>query len=266
MDGWLHREGPAGGGRGVPILFVHGAWHGAWCWRDRFLPWFAGRGHPAWALDLRGHGGRPAGKAFHRLRVADYVDDLGRAVAAVREAEGAAPVLVGHSMGGLVVQHHLARRTAPAAVLLASVPPRGIVPTVTRGFARHTGTFLRLLLTGDTRVLLSTERLVRDLLLSEATPRATVRAALERVDRESWMALADMAFLALPDPTRVLSPVAVLGGEDDGIVARHEIESTARAYRTTPAFFPGGHDLMLDVAWEAVAEHVQETIHRHHAP
>jgi pimeloyl-ACP methyl ester carboxylesterase len=38
-----------------PILFVHGAWHGAWCW-ENFLPYFADRGYGAYAVSLRGHG------------------------------------------------------------------------------------------------------------------------------------------------------------------------------------------------------------------
>ncbi len=30
----------------VPLLFVHGGWHGAWCWDDHFLDFFAGCGLP----------------------------------------------------------------------------------------------------------------------------------------------------------------------------------------------------------------------------
>jgi len=39
-----------------PLLFVHGICHGAWCWEEHFLPWFAERGFEAHAVDLRGHG------------------------------------------------------------------------------------------------------------------------------------------------------------------------------------------------------------------
>jgi hypothetical protein len=38
-----------------PILFLHGAAHGAWCWAEHFLPWFAGRGCECHALSFRGH-------------------------------------------------------------------------------------------------------------------------------------------------------------------------------------------------------------------
>ena len=39
-----------------PLLFVHGAWHGAWCWTTNFTDWFAERGYTSYAVDLSGHG------------------------------------------------------------------------------------------------------------------------------------------------------------------------------------------------------------------
>ena len=42
--------------RKPPLLFVHGGYCDAWCWTPYFLPWFAARGWPAYALSLRGHG------------------------------------------------------------------------------------------------------------------------------------------------------------------------------------------------------------------
>ncbi len=38
----LRRE-PASASESAPLLFVHGAFHGAWCWDVHFLPWFAPR-------------------------------------------------------------------------------------------------------------------------------------------------------------------------------------------------------------------------------
>ncbi|WP_234478656.1 alpha/beta fold hydrolase [Streptomyces sp. MBT65] len=41
--------------RATPLLFVHGYWHGSWCWSDVIAHVAAG-GHPALAVDLAGHG------------------------------------------------------------------------------------------------------------------------------------------------------------------------------------------------------------------
>src|SRR6516165_7262546 len=43
----------------VPLLFVHGGWHGAWCWDDQFLGYFADAGYRAVSMSLRGHGASP---------------------------------------------------------------------------------------------------------------------------------------------------------------------------------------------------------------
>lgn len=40
----------------TPLLFVHGAAHGAWCRDEYFLDFFADRGYRALAVSLRGHG------------------------------------------------------------------------------------------------------------------------------------------------------------------------------------------------------------------
>ena len=43
----------------VPLLFVHGAGHAAWCWDEHFLDFFADKGFRAVAVSLRGHGASP---------------------------------------------------------------------------------------------------------------------------------------------------------------------------------------------------------------
>ena len=124
---------PKGVSRAVPILFVHGAWHGAWCWEKHFLPHFAEKGYASFALSLRGHGNSERPPHFRWMRIADYVADMAKVVGQLPEE----PVLVGHSMGGLVVQKYLEEHTAPAAVLLAPVPVKGVLRTTLRIFFHH---------------------------------------------------------------------------------------------------------------------------------
>jgi pimeloyl-ACP methyl ester carboxylesterase len=83
-----------------PLLFVHGAWHGAWCWDEHFLDFLADRGFRAVALSLRGHGNSPTDKRLSRCSIADYVHD----VVSVAETLPTPPVVIGHSMGGFVAQ------------------------------------------------------------------------------------------------------------------------------------------------------------------
>ena len=102
----------------TPILFVHGAWHGAWCWQPHFMPYFADQGYAVYAVSLRGHGNSDGRSSVRWHRIKDYVEDLGNAVARMPRR----PVLVGHSMGGLgrKSSRNVARRPARAG----DAPPR----------------------------------------------------------------------------------------------------------------------------------------------
>ena len=126
-------EIPASAAHATPILFVHGMWHGAWCWAEHFLPYFAQHGYAAYALSLRGHGVSEGREKLRWTSLAKYVVDVSQAAAEIK----ATPVLVGHSMGGMVVQKYLESHQAPAAVLLASAPPTGLGAATLRVARRH---------------------------------------------------------------------------------------------------------------------------------
>lgn len=81
----------------APIVLVHGACHGPWCW-ERVTPLLEAAGHTVTAVELPGRGASGA-PGWWRWSLTDY------AAAVVRSAEQAArPVIaVGHSMGGQVI-------------------------------------------------------------------------------------------------------------------------------------------------------------------
>src|SRR3954447_2530482 len=107
---------------GAPVLFVHGAFAGAWMWREVFMPFFARRGRACAAVSLRGHGASEGRAGLRAARLSDYRDDLQRAFAALPEP----PVVVAHSLGGLLAQQLIGREEMRALALLASLPPEGL--------------------------------------------------------------------------------------------------------------------------------------------
>ena len=60
---------PARATRKPPLIFIHGGYCDAWCWEPHFLPYFAQRGYPSYALPLRGPG-KPDRVEAARLAVA----------------------------------------------------------------------------------------------------------------------------------------------------------------------------------------------------
>ncbi len=236
--------------RPTPLIFVHGAWHGAWCWQDTFIPFFTRAGFAVTALSLRGHGGSDGRAGLRRHSIADYVADLASVMAGLRPA----PVLVGHSMGGLVVQKYLERGpAAAAAVLLASVPTSGATATALRVLRHHPLQFAKINLRLSLYPLVETPQLAREYLFSAHTPPELVAATHHRLQDESYRAFLDM-MTRLPRPKRVRVPVRVLGAAEDAIFHPDEVQRTARAYGTQATIYPRmGHNMMMEPGWEQVA-------------
>jgi pimeloyl-ACP methyl ester carboxylesterase len=237
----------------VPLLFVHGAWHAAWCWDEHFLGFFADKGYRALAVSFRGHGSSPTDKSLRVCSVADYVDDVG----SVADSLPTTPVVIGHSMGGLIVQKYLESHNAPAGVLMASIPPQGNLGSALRWIRQRPAHFAKMTVTGKGLPYISTPQLAREKFFSAYTPESDVLAYAARLQEDSSRIGIDCALLKLPRPKRVSTPMLVLGAEEDGAHTRKEILATARAYGTEAECFPDmGHNMMLEPGWAAVAERI----------
>lgn len=244
-----HPSGPA---RAVPLLFIHGAYAAAWCWEEHFLPFFAAAGFASYAVSLSGHGGSPGREHLDSLGIADYVRDVGK----VATALPAPPVLLGHSMGGLVVQKYLEQAVAPAAVLLCSVPPQGLwMSAIGIAFSRPG------LLTELNRLLDGSRphpETLRQAMFAQPIDTDTLMRYYRRLQPESHRAIWDMTLFNLPFPLRVhRPPMLVLGAEHDTLIPTSQTAMTGQAYAVAPHIFPGlGHGLMLERDWELVAQHI----------
>jgi len=254
---------PSGARRATPLLCVHGAWHGAWCWDAHFLGYFAQQGYAAHALSLRGHGLSEGRDRLRWTRIADYVED----VAAIVRQLDAAPVLIGHSMGGLVVQKYLEAHAAPGAVLLAAVPPSGVLTTTLRIAARHPALFALANLRLSLLPLVSTPALAREAFFSDALSQTQVAEYTSRLQDESYFGFLDMLAFNLPRPASVSAPLLVLGAQHDTIFSPHQIEATARAYGTKAEMFADmAHDMMLEPGWQLVADRILGWLRERNTP
>lgn len=250
----LH-ESAQGVPKTIPILFIHGAWHGAWCWQPYFMPYFASQGYDCFALSLRGHAGSEGREALFKTSLADYVDDVARVADDITAQTGQRPILIGHSMGGLITMKALERMTAPAAVLLAPIPVRGFIPAMLRQLLRKPARSFRVLTQLSPYMLVNTPESTRDMFFSPDIPRTDLLRYFERIQPESFRVLLDVTLLDLPRPDRVRVPVQVLGAGNDSIFTPYEIKATATAYRAAPVMFENmAHDMMLEPEWQRVAD------------
>jgi non-heme chloroperoxidase len=242
---------PSGPSKSAPLLFVHGAFAGAWCWEEHFLPFFAEAGFASYAVSLSGHGGSRGRERLDHLAIADYVADLAEVVGRLPVP----PVLIGHSMGGFVVQKYLERHEAAGAVLMCSVPPQGLMSAAFGMMFSHPGLFrdLNTLMSGGQVALDS----LREALFAQPIGMDDLARFYRWSQPESHRAIWDMSLFDLPHPSRIAGrlPMLVLGAEHDHLMPPSTAELTARSYGVEAEIFPGmGHGLMLERDWRKVAQ------------
>ena len=209
----------------TPLLFIHGMLHGAWCWDVHFLDYFARHGFAAHAVNLRGHGSSDGHEKLRWTRIADYVEDV---VSTTRQLPRL-PVLIGHSMGGFVIQKYLEHYSAAGAVLLSSPPPFGLVRTMLKIAWRRPFVFAKANLTFSLLPVIATPQLAREAFFSADFPDDPLRDYWSLMQDESYRALLDMVALDLPKRVKASTPLLVLGAGRDNMLAASEIEATAHA-------------------------------------
>lgn len=249
------------------VVFVHGMYMTPTCW----APWtdyFADRGYralaPAWpgrdrpVSELRAANPDPT---TARLRLRDIIDALTRVVVELDEK----PVLIGHSMGGLVVQLVLQQGLASAAVAVDSAPPAGVF-TTQLSFLKANWGHITPFASLDSPVVMGFERFqyafVNDL------PLAVQREAFETfVVPESRHVPRD-ALGAKIDFSRPHAPLLFIAGSNDHIIPAALNRSNFRRYKAAESVvdyqeFPGRtHFIIGQDNWREVADFTLEWLSR----
>jgi pimeloyl-ACP methyl ester carboxylesterase len=238
----------------APILMIHGAFCGGWVF-EAFAEPFRSAGHEVLTPDLPGHqpGASPA--AVAGLSMSDYAAAVARAAAAL----DAPPVLVGHSLGGLVCVLAAARVQTSGLILLAPSAPWGVSgSTMEEGISAVAlyalGPFWTQAVQPDYATFqhFGVDRLARP----------ERRAAFERMRPESGRALfetlnwwLDPFMTTLTHPSRINAPMLALAGERDVIHSPTTVRETARRLGAQMEVLPGmSHWLPAEPGWREMAD------------
>src|SRR5215218_7187321 len=193
-------EGPA---TGPPVLFVPGFGQGAWVYAEHWLERTAGRGFPAYAMSLRGHG---ASGTAEKTTMRGYVHDVTQVAAGLPKQA----VLVGHGAGALVVAMALARYPARAGVLVA--PVFGGVSTALGLLRRNPAGTLPGLFGGHVSLRPAQ-------LFSRSLPAKEAQSYTARLQRVPAGAQRQLLRRQEPETPVGAPPVLVAGSPDDRVVA-----------------------------------------------
>lgn len=240
------------------LLFVHGAFAGGWMWTETFMPFLAKAGYPCYALSLRGHAGSAGGEHINWHSIGDYVDD----VKTVVDWLGEPPVLIGHSMGGFIVQKYLERREAPAVALICSVPPQGLIASQFHLMFNKPQLFQEINQIMDGKY--SDTGTLREALFAGEVDETMLAAWLSRMQPESHRALWDMSMFSLPNLYAMhRPPMLILGAEDDVLVPAFLVQTTGQTYGEPVHIFRDmGHAVTHEKEWPLVAATLQDWLEK----
>jgi len=160
-------------------------------------------------------------------------------------------------MGAFVVEKFLETRSALAAVLIAPVPPQGVMGLTWRLLRRNPEIVARCYSKLSLLPLVSTPALVRSAFFSADMPEESLIRYTSQMQEESFRAYLDLLFLNVTIKRRTNTPIMILGAADDALFTPQEVEAVAYAYGTSAEIFPGmAHDMMLERNWRAVADRI----------
>jgi pimeloyl-ACP methyl ester carboxylesterase len=241
-----------------PVLFIHGLTAGAWVF-EAWLHYFADRGTPAYALDLRGHNGSRPVPDYGRTSLRDYATDVADAAAFIASRhDGAVPALLGHSMGGLIAQIAAERGVGSALVMMSSAPPRGIIlfnPSLVFQQLKYLPALF-----GSRPFLVAEEEQME--ITFNVTPREDALRFVKRLVPESGRAAKEITFgLIAVDAAKIRVPRLSTGGVQDAFVPASIARKLATKYGCECRLYDAhGHNMMGEPGWERPASELLEWV------
>jgi pimeloyl-ACP methyl ester carboxylesterase len=243
----------------APVIMVHGAFCGGWAF-DAFRGPFEAAGHVCLTPDLRGRGG----SASAGVSMGDYAADI----EALVRTQSIAPILIGHSLGGLVAQMAATRAPVRALILLAPSAPWGVpggsVEEAVSAMSLYAlGPFWMQAIEPDyaTAHHYSLDR------IDPAARKAIFARMVGESGRALWETLnwwLDPFMTTQVAPERIAAPVLAMAGGQDRVHPPATVRQTAERLGGELVIFPEmSHWLVAEPGWEQVARGCLDWIDRH---
>jgi pimeloyl-ACP methyl ester carboxylesterase len=249
-----------------PIVFIHGLWLHPTSWR----PWQDFFERAGYDTSAPGWPGVQPTVELARVNpdsVADQgIDDVVEHYAAIIEALPAAPVLIGHSFGGMIAERLLGENRAVAAVAIDAAQIKGVLPLPLSSLRSTLPVFKNP--ANKHRAVTLTSKQFRysfgNALTDEESDALYERWVVSAPGRPLFEAA--VANLSPHSPAKVdtdnstRGPLLLVTGGEDHTVPESITKSTLKQYRHSDAvtdiveFADRGHSLTIDAGWAEIAE------------
>ncbi|MFQ5996132.1 MAG: alpha/beta hydrolase [Dehalococcoidales bacterium] len=251
------------------IVMIHGMWGGGWNW-ENFQQFFGGKGYHCITPTLRLHDVDPKAPPHPQLgttSLLDYVEDLEKDIRKLDTL----PILMGHSMGGLLAQILGSRGLAKALVLLAPAPPSplGIMalkPSVIRGFLSpllRWGFWRKPMRQTFAEAAYSTMNLLTEKEQKRLYDRYVYESGRAACEIGFWFL--DQKRAAQVDESKVTCPMLIIEGSQDRIMPASVVRKTARKYKAVATYreLPNhAHWLIVEPGWQEIAEDIADWLNQ----
>lgn len=243
-----------------PVLFIHGMWGSANVWQ-KYVSRFEAQGYETRAITLRHHEvtiDQPAPDGAEKVGLQDHVDDILEIIASYETP----PILIGHSMGGLLVQLAAAKTDHVHAVIgICPAPPAGVFALKLSAIKLFSEIlFTPMFWKKATKVSYEKARFGFFHTLSEEEAREyykDLRWDSGKTVTEIAFWIFDRAKASKLDETAIGCPVLLLSGEIDRTVVASVVAASAKRYKGQCDYeeLPGhSHWPLVEKGWEKVAD------------
>lgn len=241
------------------IVLLHGVCFGAWYWQTNFQPWFTENGYDVIAISYRNHGRSEQNGSLRWRAINEYIEDVHSVVSKLETDV----FLIGHSMGGFIVQHYLQKHPSAKikkAVLLCSVPASGIGGATWQVMKTYPLSFIQALFTFSFKPVFNSKAKAKKLMFAPSVSDALIDEVVPKMQDESFRAYLDMMLLNLPKRKASSIPLLMIGGEEDFLIHKQSLEKNAQQLGAELVMMKGGHNMNLEEGWDAVALRIEDFI------
>ncbi len=249
------------------IFMIHGMWGGQWYW-ENYKNFFEKKGHRCITTTLRFHDldskDTPNPK-LGRTSLLDYAEDLEQEI---RQLD-VPPIIIGHSMGGLLAQVLGSRGLAKALILLTPASPAGIIaltPSVIKSFwgvQARSFFWKKPMRQSFNEAVYSMLHLLPPNEQQEVYKKFVFESGRAAFEIGYWPL--DSMRASMVDESKVTCPVLVIAGAEDRITPASVVRKVAEKYKTVSTykeFDNHAHWVLAEPGWQEIAGYAADWIER----